>query len=789
MAHRTPSNPAVLAARSPGGSVWAPLTDPDTLVGTMGSAGLSTGWTSLDGGSIRGPQMAIEALDEKTWRVDLEIPGFHYEPIWSAGRRAGRVLLPGEHLLRRAGMPEVPILAANLPIPAGADLEVKVVRHEVAEFSTAPVVPSLGHLERDRDPATAPVVFSDFYASGGVWPPGPYVLGESFRLRDQSGVNLRLQPVRYDAGSGKLLVSRILRLEITARGGSPTKSIGASTSSEFSQVYAEAFAAQAPSANEKYAPLPTRGRLLLVSNPAFIDDLEPLLEWKRRLGIDAQVASTAQTGTTAEEITNYLRGKFQEAAGLTWVILVGDHAAIPPHVGRYDGSDSDSRYALLAGDDEYPDIYVSRIPAQTSQQVATQVSKFIAYEKFNDGGDGKWLRRAVGIGSDEGVPADFERLENLRADLLDYGFDTVDRQYQSLGGSRTGIRTAVEEGCSLINYLGHGTGTSWVSVPFTNLDVARLANGSRWPWVVDVSCSNGDFSLDPCFAESWMQAGTPNQPLGAIAVVSATSPTPWVPPTVMQTEIVELLVQERATSIGSLYYGGLMKVLDLYSGLPVATRVMEQNVVFGDCSLQVRTAPPGIFEILDTSTLPAGASNWTLKIAAAGQEVAGARVALTGGGILYGSGQADSSGQVAVVLASSPATGQDLDVTISGFNMIPYLGIVEVGSNGVAPVETEPETNGTPPATVRLLGNRPNPFNPTTRIEFELPASTRVRLGIYDIRGRRIAQLMDGNLPAGRHQVVWNARDAVGREVASGVYLYRLQTQQGSFTGRMTLAK
>ena len=81
---------------------------------------------------------------------------------------------------------------------------------------------------------------------------------------------------------------------------------------------------------------------------------------------------------------------------------------------------------------------------------------------------------------------------------------------------------------------------------------------------------------------------------------------------------------------------------------------------------------------------------------------------------------------------------------------------------------------GSTPATLRLHPNRPNPFNPRTTIRFDLPAAGQVRLAVYDVAGRRIRVLVEGDLPAGSHEAVWDGRDASGRASPSGSYLARL---------------
>jgi hypothetical protein len=88
-----------------------------------------------------------------------------------------------------------------------------------------------------------------------------------------------------------------------------------------------------------------------------------------------------------------------------------------------------------------------------------------------------------------------------------------------------------------------------------------------------------------------------------------------------------------------------------------------------------------------------------------------------------------------------------------------------------------------------LLPNYPNPFNPTTTLAFETPAPGYVRLEIFDIMGRPIITLLDGNMAAGHHIVTWNGRNQTGDQVAGGVYLYRLTANSFQRTRSMILLK
>ena len=93
------------------------------------------------------------------------------------------------------------------------------------------------------------------------------------------------------------------------------------------------------------------------------------------------------------------------------------------------------------------------------------------------------------------------------------------------------------------------------------------------------------------------------------------------------------------------------------------------------------------------------------------------------------------------------------------------------------------------PTVYGLAQNFPNPFNPQTEIRFDLPHPGKTHLVVYDIRGRKVVDLVNEDMGAGRHHVVWTGKDTAGRGVASGVYYYQLKSGDFVETRRMTLVK
>ncbi|HPF69054.1 MAG TPA: FlgD immunoglobulin-like domain containing protein [Candidatus Krumholzibacteria bacterium] len=92
-------------------------------------------------------------------------------------------------------------------------------------------------------------------------------------------------------------------------------------------------------------------------------------------------------------------------------------------------------------------------------------------------------------------------------------------------------------------------------------------------------------------------------------------------------------------------------------------------------------------------------------------------------------------------------------------------------------------------AGLALAQNRPNPFNPSTSVDFTLDRSTAVNLRVYDAAGRLVRTLVSEVRPAGRHTATWDGRDDAGRRVASGAYVCRLEAGLSVRAVRMTMLK
>ena len=87
---------------------------------------------------------------------------------------------------------------------------------------------------------------------------------------------------------------------------------------------------------------------------------------------------------------------------------------------------------------------------------------------------------------------------------------------------------------------------------------------------------------------------------------------------------------------------------------------------------------------------------------------------------------------------------------------------------------------------LELTGPAPNPFNPSTQVGFHLPTAGAVKLEVFDMRGRRVRTLLDGNREAGDFSVAWDGRNDRGLAQAGGLYLFVLEFRGSGQVDRIT---
>ena len=269
------------------------------------------------------------------------------------------------------------------------------------------------------------------------------------------------------------------------------------------------------------------GSYLIITTPAFAPAVAPFAAWKTEKGFPVTVATTDQTGTTNQQIRDYIARAYQDwSVPPQFVLLVGDVDQIPAF--SFHSSTSDHPYSTLDGDDFLPDVSLGRLSARTLQEVETIVAKILRYERDPFVGDDPgWYRRALVVAGDYGSLTPRAVCRWSREQLLLNGYAQVDSCYFPpffVDYFHT-IPTSINAGVSLVSYRGWAYGIhGWEPPHFTSTEIPSLTNGWKLPVVFSFVCQNNDFGQAECFGEAWLRAGTAAEPKGAVAFIGNSEP-------------------------------------------------------------------------------------------------------------------------------------------------------------------------------------------------------------------------------------------------------------------------
>jgi len=643
------------------------------------------------GARLEQPQ--VKLLADRAGSITFEIlpGGFELGRAEINGKEYATIEMPAAGPSLTKGYPEFPVLAQSVIIPDAGGVDIKLVSVETSRMKCPPPVPSKGNLYRDIDPQTVPYSFGPVYGSSAVYPAVPVRLSPPFILRDFRAATVQLFPVQYDFAKGELIIIQRVVVEVLSNRAPETNAlrrISNTIDREFQPLYQSLFLNYLPQA-VKYDTLTETGlKMLVITADAYRTNLQPLVEWKRRKGYQVKVVNVSTVGNNAASIKNYIQNEY-DTNHPSYVLLVGEATEVAPGVGTEgtaNGETSDPIYSLLAGADNYPDIFIGRFSAGSAAHVDVQVAKSISYERTPQIG-GTWYGTAVGIASNEDGGTsiyDSTRMNWLRDTLLTYGYTAVDKMYQgTLDGTAEAITNSVNAGRGLVNYIGHGSQTSWASINYTVFDVQTLANDNLLPVVNSVACVVGDFAgTDECFCEAWQWAGTADLPTGSVVHYGSSINQSWVPPCLSQREATNLIAKGIQVTAGGFFYNGSCRMMEICAdSLDPAIDMFQAWHIFGDASVPIRTAVPKQLAVTHSVMIPVAPGvdlPVHVGLQGSGTPVAMALVCATlkSDTLFQSTGYTNVSGDVILPITTSQI--DSMFITVTGFNLAPYEGIVPV---------------------------------------------------------------------------------------------------------------
>lgn len=635
--------------------------------------------------------------------LQWQMPDFQLKKVNTPQGEAAVPHFAGGTPLLRKGMPDVPKYAAAVRISPTGEWAVAAVEGEYEDLFDIMVAPSKGNLLRTERPSAVPFEYGSAYAEDAFFPGLLAELQQPFVLRDARGQAVWLYPVQYHPTRRILRVYRTLtvrlkRLDAPGANELAAPSAALSVSSPaFAQLQNRLLVngSAAGVADRSGSEVPEK--MLLITPAAFLPEVEPLLTWKRQRGLEVDVVTTDELGShKADAIYTFVRRYYQEQ-GITYLLLVGDDAAIEPLTRPFDGKPyaCDNCFGYLSGDDHLPEVIVGRLHAATPEQARLMVRRILEYEKTplldpqND-----WMSAGMAAASDEGLgygddgQADWQHCNEWKANHLADGYTWYWEFYDGSYGAQSptpGHPTADKDGSplpndlaqairqrgvSLFNYTGHGWEQGLATGNFNTNIVRSLNNPGRYPILIAVGCSPGDFTGNlECLGEVWQRAGNyaTGQPWGGIAGFFSSVLQSWAPPMEAQDAMNQYLVDADGIAlhptVGAMAVAGYASMIAAYG--PAGEEMADFWNPFADPTTVPRTRFPKNLFAQSPDTLDFGATALNITC-----PVAGALAALYGQGQLLAVARV-INGEANLTFDPLTLTGP-LTLTLTQFNHLPF---------------------------------------------------------------------------------------------------------------------
>jgi len=763
------------------------------------------------------------------------------------------------------GKPDLPLKLVHLLIPNDSEVESLIVigkSYKImdGEYLVSPAQPDEktdGTIEKIWVPPD-----SQIYDSDSLYPGKLGEIVESGFLAGNRIVTLALYPLQYRPKSKKLFLYTDLDLELKLRSSTKVSlsSIIKRRSYQASKIYAgvlnemvdnksdlSSYSFQGPYYSlSKASEGNSEGYpYLIITSSELKSAFLPLLEWKTKKGIKTEIVivdSILNTYTgrdDPEKIRNFLINAYQN--GTIWVLLGGDEDVVPvryayptntstpPAVtsqqicdlyysdvdGEWD-KDNDGIWGEPGDDspDIYPDLFVGRVPASDSGEVASFVEKLLLYEKNPGNGSTNYLTSALWMCSDQmrdfsgGVGQHVLASQYVGSSffqdlstLIEAPSGSAENPISPDGGNC--IQT-MDQGWGIIAVLAHGTPNcfvtksnqtnqlpkSWVLTSPGENDgnghLPSLSNQGKYGIMYSIACKQSAIDVDkhpemgsePCVGELYPLS----QNNGGVAFLGNTR-WGWVGTSYM---LLEKFLQYLFAD-STEHHLGIAEALSRCS-YPLYRDLNYGHNLFGDPEMPVWTDVPQELTVTHPSKVLPGLQTIDISVTSEGVGVSDATVCLSLNQRIMFLGTTDQNG-----LLSCEANLDDLgemSVVVTKPDFIPFEGTISISITA----DVDDDENQENIEYFDLSQNHPNPFNPSTIIKFKIQNSkfkipTLTTLRVYNILGQIVRTLIDEPKTPGNYEVAWDGKDSFGKEVSSGIYFYRLDTENYRKTKRMTLVK
>jgi hypothetical protein len=783
--------------------------------------------------------------------LEITIKTAHSEVIFQNHDNGSEIGLSDGASMEISGAPVIPYKIVHIALPTGTICEnILAIGADSSTIATIADFPWFrGDIKTDNGLSSSINARNDaIYNSNDYYPGYFYKVLNQGAFGDQPIITLAIYPLQLKPESGQLILISEIKLLInlsmnpnylqtTPIPGSEIVRASILNQEQFKE--SPHFSGSPGWGNMPGANLMGMGaEYLIITSNELAADYYPYMVWKNQKGILTELVIIEDILASYSGIDDAakLRAYLQEAyaAGARWALLGGDEDIIPIryafqanvskapsladqqvcdlYYGDLTGDwdyDGDGIYGEMTSDrpDLFPELYVGRVPTENSEEVRIWVEKALLYEQNPGHGDNAYLTRALVISADQMRDLN-EHTDLARAMPRDFFVDITRCIEEPSGGSEfptqpiaESVISVMNEGWGFITNLNHGNFYAYSSMAPNYNDaprsylwgdtmnpgdgassLTRLTESDKYSIYYSFSCEVAGFDFDrgvvrpgPFITNHTLMEAYLFRPNRAGAAFLGNTRWGWVSASFrLEQKFLELVFSDSARNLGVAE--ALSKIY-----FPNYRDIDYGHNLFGDPEMTIWRNAPMRLTLLAPAEIDITSPSLKVFTTIDNGTAQGINICVWKPGELYYRGTTDITGKFEIPL--SLAKGGQIFVTATAIDYQPEIDTIIVRERvGI----DDPE----PPPGRFFLGNAyPNPFNSNTAIRFGCKDQAGIKLDIFDLGGRKVCTLAEGNYAAGEYELKWDGRNDQGETVASGIYVYRLNSGTNISTKKMVLLK
>lgn len=650
-------------------------------------------------------------------QIDYKISELTTQEISTRSGSYNQLSIVGYANSNRIGAPQLPLLRKLLYVPLGAEVRATLGNSRHKEYAAKelglknPVYPAQLSVSKSADPTQ--IVFTkdaNAYRTDRYNEQPVVTVSEIGLMRGVRIVAIDFEPVKYNPVQNTFMIYSEAMVSVDFVGGdlrATSDLLDRTASIEFDQLYSQTLFNWKDTGRASLVRYPTG--YVILAPATFNTTLASFITWKKQQGYTVTLQNigtgAGEVANTTTAIKTYLQTLWNNATvanpAPTYALFVGDTAQLAANTGATGTHPTDLTYVRLNGTDYVPEMYYGRFSATTTTELQNIITKTITFEKTT-------MPSLTYLGEDvliAGVDATYGpthgngQINYGTANYFNatYGITSNTYLYPASETSDAAVITNANAGRGIINYTAHGSESGWADPTFSVTDINAMTNTNEWGLMIGNCCLTNkfDYPSGPCFGEAVIRAANK----GGVAYIGGTNNSYW-------DEDYWWGVGAKGTANGTApaysasalgVYDGLFRTHNeattdwcmtagdmIYMGNLAVTQGASTRIpyyweiysIMGDPSMSPYLGVPSIHNATYPSQILIGATSVTVNADPQ------SRVAITMGGVLYGTGIVGTSGVLNLTITPFTSVGtadivitrQNKRTVISTISIIPNSG-------------------------------------------------------------------------------------------------------------------